>query len=57
MDAYDAAGTLNCSVSGTAKTCTPLWDDAAGINYGGSPAIINGVLFVNANGDVDAFSL
>jgi hypothetical protein len=59
MDAYGAAGAVNCSVSGTVKTCTPLWDDATGFTTGGSPAIVNGVLFVNApgNGDVYAFSL
>ena len=59
LDAYDAAGSLNCSVSGTAKTCTPLWDHVTAFTSGGSPAIVNGVLFVNApeNGDVYAFSL
>lgn len=59
IDAYDAAGALNCSVSGTAKTCTPLWNHATGFTTGGSPAVVNGVLFVNApgNGDVYAFSL
>lgn len=58
IDAYDAAGSLNCSVSGTAKTCTPLWQDLPGHTDGGSPAIVNGVLFVTApgNGDVYAFS-
>jgi hypothetical protein len=57
MDAYDAAGSLNCSVSGTVKTCTPLWNYSTGYNTGGSPAIASGVLFVNVNGDVRAFSL
>jgi predicted lipoprotein with Yx(FWY)xxD motif len=59
MDAYDAAGALNCSVSGTAKTCTPLWDHVTGFTTGGSPAIVKGTLFVNApgNGDIYAFSL
>jgi hypothetical protein len=58
IDAYDAAGSLNCSVSGTAKTCTPLWDHVTASVGAGSPAIVNGVLFVNAadNGDVYAFS-
>jgi PQQ-like domain len=58
IDAYDAAGSLNCSVSGTVKTCTPLWQDVTGYTGGGSPAIVNGVLFVSAprNGDVYAFS-
>jgi hypothetical protein len=58
IDAYDAAGSLNCSVSGTAKTCTPLWDYATGYTSGGSPVIVSGVLYVSApgNGDVYAFS-
>jgi outer membrane protein assembly factor BamB len=59
MDAYGAAGSLNCSVSGTAKTCTPLWGHATGFTTGGSPVIVNGVLYVDApgNGAVYAFSL
>jgi hypothetical protein len=56
MDAYDAAGSLNCSVSGTGKTCAPLWDYFAGNNNEGSPAIVNGVLFDNTIGGVRAFS-
>jgi PQQ-like domain len=58
IDAYDAAGSLHCSVVGTAKTCTPLWHQVAGSTSGGSPAIVNGVLYVNGpdNGDVYAFS-
>jgi hypothetical protein len=35
MDAYDAAGSLNCSISGTFKTCTPLWNHAIGFAGGG----------------------
>jgi hypothetical protein len=58
IDAYDAAGSLNCSGVGTVRTCTPLWDQVAGSVGGGSPVIVNGVLYVNApdNGDVYAFS-
>lgn len=57
--AFDAAGARNCSVSGTAKTCMPLWDDVTGFTARGSPVIVNGVLFDNApgNGDVYALSL
>lgn len=59
IDACDAAGSRNCSVSGAVKTCTPLWQDVTCFTTGGSPVIVNGVLFVNApgNGDVYAFSL
>jgi hypothetical protein len=56
--AYDAAGSLDCSVSGTVKTCSALWDNAPGYTGGGSPVIVDGTLFVSApgNGDVYAFS-
>jgi outer membrane protein assembly factor BamB len=48
---YDAAGALNCSVSGTAKTCSPLWGAVTGYTGGGSPAIASGVLYINVTGD------
>jgi outer membrane protein assembly factor BamB len=56
---YDAAGSLKCSVSGTAKTCSPLWGAATGFIGGGSPAIVNGVLYINVSGDgtIYAYSL
>ena len=58
IDAYDAAGSLNnCSVSGTAKTCTPLWNDVVGYTSGGSSAIVNGVLYVSAPGNGDVYAL
>jgi hypothetical protein len=56
--AFDAAGSLKCSVSGTAKTCSPLWSaPGPGFIGGGPPAIVNGVLFVNDNATVYAYSL
>jgi hypothetical protein len=57
--AYDAAGSLDCSVSGTVKTCSPLWGAATDFGSGGSPAIVNGVLFINdtGNGTIYAYSL
>jgi hypothetical protein len=60
MYAYDAAGSLDCSVSGTAKACSPLWGAAGpGVSGGGSPAVVNGVLFINVtgNGTTYAYSL
>ncbi len=56
---YDAAGSLNCSVSGTAKTCSPLWGAVTSFTGGGSPAIVNGVLYINVsgNGTIYAYSL
>ena len=56
---YDAAGSLKCSVSGTAKTCSPLWGAVTGFIGGGSPAIVNGVLYINVSGDgtIYAYSL
>jgi len=68
MYAYDAAGSLDCAVpdttnSGTlttVKACSPLWSGpATGFTGGGSPAIVNGVLYVNVPGaaTVYAYSL
>ncbi len=55
---YDAAGLLNCSASGTAKRCSPLWGAVTGFIGGGSPAVVNGVLFINVagNGKIYAYS-
>ena len=56
---YDAAGSLDCSGSGTAKTCSPLWGAVTGFIGGGSPAVVSGVLYINVsgNGTVYAYSL
>lgn len=67
--AYDAAGSVSCSVPGTAnsgtvttaKECSSLWSGAATglstiIYGGGSPAIVNGVLFTGS-GTIYAYSL
>jgi len=56
---YDAAGSLKCSVSGTAKTCAPLWGATTGFIGGGSPAVVDGVVYINVSGDgtVYAYSL
>jgi outer membrane protein assembly factor BamB len=55
---YDAAGSLNCSLSSTAKTCAPLWGAVTGFIGGGSPAVVNGVLYINVsgNGEIYAYS-
>jgi outer membrane protein assembly factor BamB len=45
--AYDAAGSINCSTTVTGTTCAPLWGAVTGFIGGGSPAIVNGVLFIN----------
>jgi Protein kinase domain/PQQ-like domain len=57
--AYDAAGSLNCSTTPTGKTCSPLWGAVTGFIGGGSPAIVNGVLYINVSGDrtIYAYSL
>jgi hypothetical protein len=68
MYAYDAAGSLDCAASDTAnsgtlttaKACSPLLDVAGpGVVGGGSPAVVNGVLFINVTGNdtVYAYSL
>ena len=68
--AYDAAGSLRCAVSGTAssgtaKECSPLWSGGVGTGPtegvsaeigGGSPAVVNGVLFAGS-GPIYAFAL
>jgi putative pyrroloquinoline-quinone binding quinoprotein/putative pyrroloquinoline-quinone-binding quinoprotein len=67
--AYDAAGSLDCPVSdtatssGTAKACSPLRAGAvtgliggSATVGGGSPAIVNGVLFTGS-GTIYAYSL
>jgi PQQ-like domain len=56
---YDAAGSRQCPVSATAKTCSPLWSDVVGFAIGESPALVNGTLFINVPGKeaVYAFSL
>jgi outer membrane protein assembly factor BamB len=56
---YDAAGSTNCTVSGGITTCAPLWGAVTGYIGGGSPAIVNGVIYINVSGDgvVYAYSL
>ena len=57
--AYDAAGSLDCSTTATGKTCAPLWHAVTGKIGGGSPAVVNGVLYINimGNGTVYAYAL
>jgi hypothetical protein len=45
--AYEAAGSLKCTASGATKKCTPLWSAVSGFMGGGSPAVANGVVYVN----------
>jgi hypothetical protein len=56
---YDASGTANCTVTGTTTTCAPLWGAVSGKSGGGSPAIVDGVVYINVpgNGEVYAYSL
>ncbi len=53
---YDAAGSLNCSLSSTAKTCAPLWGAVTGYIGGGSPAVVNGVVYINVPGDGEVYA-
>jgi hypothetical protein len=57
--AYDAAGSANCSTTTTGKTCMPLWHAVTGFIGGGSPTIVNGVLYINVsgNGTIYAYTL
>jgi outer membrane protein assembly factor BamB len=56
---YDAAGSLKCSVSRGVRTCRPLWGAVTGFIGGGSPAVVNGVLYINVGvvGRLYAYSL
>jgi hypothetical protein len=48
---YDASGKLHCSVSSTAKACSPLWSSpVTGFSGAGQPAIASGSLFVTVGG-------
>lgn len=48
---YDASGKLHCSVSSTAKACSPLWSSpVTGFSGAGQPAIAGGSLFVTVGG-------
>jgi hypothetical protein len=68
---YDAAGSLRCAASASAsasasaagpaagltKTCAPLWSSPViGLSAAGSPAIVNGAVFVNVAATVYAYS-
>jgi outer membrane protein assembly factor BamB len=49
--AYDAAGSVGCSATVNGKTCAPRWHATTGFIGGGSPAVVNGVLFINVSGN------
>jgi hypothetical protein len=50
VDVFDAAGNTNCS--GTPKVCQPRWTYDVGPGLSAStPVIVNGVLYVSANGN------
>ena len=42
--AFDAAGNINCG--GTPRTCTPLWSGVQYQEVAGSPAVVNGMVYV-----------
>ena len=47
LHAFDATGTTNCS----GGVCAPLWTVDPGGPINGSPAVVNGVLYVATQGD------
>jgi outer membrane protein assembly factor BamB len=55
---FDAAGSINCSVTGGAKRCTSLWNASPG-SYSGAAVVANGVVYFNGSqvGSVWAYSL
>ncbi len=48
---YDAAGTASCSTTKGVTTCAPLWSAVTGFIGGGSPAVVNGVVYINVSGN------
>jgi hypothetical protein len=48
---YDAAGTTNCTTAKGVTTCAPLWSAVSGFIGGGSPAVVNGVVYINVSGN------
>jgi outer membrane protein assembly factor BamB len=44
--AFDANGATNCS--GTPNKCSPLWTALTGAGIASSPAVVNGVVYVNS---------
>ena len=48
---YDAAGTANCSTTKGVTTCAPLWSAVTGFTSEGSPAVVNGVVYINVSGN------
>jgi PQQ-like domain len=53
---YDAAGTANCSTTKGVTTCAPLWSAVTGFIGGGSPAVVNGVVYINVSGDATIYA-
>ena len=45
---------MDCS--GTPKVCAPLWGAVTGYIGGGSPAVVNGVLYINVSGDSTVYA-
>jgi PQQ-like domain len=67
---YDAAGSRQCAASASAsaaasaagsgltKTCAPLWSSpVVGLSSDGSPAIVNGAVFVNIDATVYTYAM
>ena len=54
LDAFDATVTSNCS--GKPTTFAPLWTVDPGGPIYGSPAVVNGVLYVATSGDPLSFT-
>ena len=54
LHAFDATGTSQCT-GRTPIVCAPLWTVDPGGPTSGSPAIVNGVLYVSTQGDPNEF--
>ena len=56
LEAFDAAGTKNCS--GTPTVCTPLWQATVNAGEYASPTVVNGTVYVvdgSIGGKLEAF--
>jgi outer membrane protein assembly factor BamB len=51
IEAFDAAGTTNCSAGPPTKTCASIWGAVVGDSVASSPAFAVGVVYVGADHD------
>jgi outer membrane protein assembly factor BamB len=50
LEAYDATGVTNCT-GGPPKVCTPVWTGSLTGSASGTPAIVDGIVYVTTDGN------